>query len=251
MKRIKLEIAYDGTGYFGWQTQANVITIEEVINNSLSDLLGEEIKVIGASRTDSGVHAIGNVAVFDTNTIIPVEKIAYALNRRLPRDIQVQSSVEVDRSFHPRKAKNKKTYQYRILNRRMPIPTQRLYSHFLFHKLDEKLMQKAGSYLVGSHDYKSFCSVRTDVKDTRRTIYNLDVTKQDDTILITVEGNGFLYNMVRIIVGTLIDVGREVYPPSMMKDILEGLDRSLAGPTAPAKGLTLVKIDYENDIEER
>jgi tRNA pseudouridine38-40 synthase len=244
MRRILLEIAYDGTAYCGWQLQPGQPTIEAELNKALSKLLGEEIAVIGASRTDSGVHALANVAVFDTKSIIPAEKICLALNQYLPEDIRVQRSFEVPQEFHPRKTVCKKTYEYRILNRRIAVPTERLYSNHIYYNLDAAPMQEAAAYLVGEHDFKSFCSVKTQVEDTVRTIYSLDVTKTEDVITITVTGNGFLYNMVRIIAGTLIEIGRGVYPPERMAEILEGCDRSLAGPTALPQGLTLIRIEY-------
>lgn len=241
-------IAYDGTNYCGWQVQPGKITVEGVINRKLSELLGEEITVIGASRTDAGVHARGNVAVFDTNTPIPAEKICYALNRYLPWDIRVLSSKEVPADFHPRKVSCKKTYEYKILNRDILIPTERLYSYFVYYDLDITAMQEAAKHLIGEHDFKSFCSVKTQVSDTVRTIYRLDVVKEGDMIKITVTGNGFLYNMVRIIAGTLIEVGRGMKTPEDMDKILKGLNRRLAGPTAPAHGLTLIGIEYDQEI---
>lgn len=246
MKRVKLVVGYDGTNYCGWQIQPNGITIEEVLNKKLSELLGEEIKVIGASRTDSGVHALGNVAVFDTNTQIPAEKISYALNQRLPEDITIQNSCEVPLEFHPRYCNSIKTYEYKILNRKFQIPLQRLYSHFVYIPLNISAMEEAARYIVGEHDFKSFCSSRTQVEDTIRTVYSLTVSKSDETITIRITGNGFLYNMVRIIVGTLIKVGLGVYPAEHVKEIMEERDRKAAGPKVPGKGLTLVKIDYED-----
>lgn len=250
MKRIKLVIAYDGTSYCGWQLQPGKPTIEAAINKALKDLLGEDITVIGASRTDSGVHALGNVAVFDTESRIPPEKICPALNQRLPEDIRVQSSVEVPVEFHPRRVISQKTYEYRILNRKMALPTERLYSTFIYNPLDVDLMQEAANELIGCHDFKSFCSVKTQALDTIRTIYQLKVTRVGDNITISVTGSGFLYNMVRIIVGTLIEIGRGVYPPSKMKQILKGCDRSLAGPTALPQGLTLIQIEYPAETIE-
>ncbi|MDE5967329.1 MAG: tRNA pseudouridine(38-40) synthase TruA [Lachnospiraceae bacterium] len=244
MKRIKLIISYDGTNYCGWQIQNNGITVEQVINEKLSELLGEKILVIGASRTDSGVHALGNVAVFDTETRIPPEKISFALNQRLPEDIRIQDSCEVAPDFHPRYCDTRKTYEYRILNRTFEDPTTRLYTHFCYFKLNVDAMKKAAQYLVGEHDFVSFCSARGQALTTVRTLYSLDVDKQGDIITIRVNGNGFLYNMVRIIVGTLLKVGMGVYPPEHVKEILEARDRSKAGPKVPAKGLTLVEIEY-------
>lgn len=246
MKRVKLVVGYDGTNYCGWQIQPNGITIEEVLNKKLSELLGEEIKVIGASRTDSGVHALGNVAVFDTNTQIPAEKISYALNQRLPEDITIQNSCEVPLEFHPRYCNSIKTYEYKILNRKFQIPLQRLYSHFVYIPLNISAMEEAARYIVGEHDFKSFCSSRTQVEDTIRTVYSLTVSKEGEIITIRITGNGFLYNMVRIIVGTLIKVGLGVYPAEHVKEIMEERDRKAAGPKVPGKGLTLVKIDYED-----
>lgn len=244
MKRVKLEIAYDGTAYCGWQIQPGHPTVEEAINKALSELLGEEIAVIGASRTDSGVHALGNVAVFDTNSAIPPEKICFALNQRLPEDIRVQTSVEVFPDFHPRKVTSHKTYEYRILNRKIAIPTERLYTHHVYYDLEVSLMQKAAAYLVGEHNFKSFCSVKTQVLDTVRTVHRLEVTKNGDIITISITGSGFLYNMVRIIAGTLMEIGRGAYQPEKVQEILKGCDRSLAGPTAPPNGLTLIRIEY-------
>lgn len=244
-RRVKLIIGYDGTNYCGWQVQINGITVEEIINRELSNLLHEDIAVIGASRTDSGVHAIGNVAVFDTFSKIPPEKMCFALNQRLPDDIRIQESCEVPLNFHPRYCDSVKTYEYKILNRRFDVPTMRLYTHFVYMPLDLSKMQEAAKYIVGEHDFKSFCSARTQVTETVRTIYELTITKEDDIIKIRISGNGFLYNMVRIIVGTLIKVGLKVYPPEHVKEILEACDRNVAGPKAPAKGLTLIGIEYK------
>lgn len=246
MKRVKLIVAYDGTNYRGWQVQPNGITIEEVLNQHLSRLLGEEIVVTGASRTDSGVHSLGNVAIFDTNTRIPAEKIAFALNQKLPEDIVIQGSCEVPADWHPRYQKSKKTYEYRILNRTFRAPTRRLDTYFYHYDLDVEKMQRAADYLVGEHDFKSFCAIGAQVKTTVRTIYSCDVTKdKDDIITIRVTGAGFLYNMVRIIAGTLIKVGGGDLEPEDMEKILEARDRDAAGPTAPAHGLTMIGLEYE------
>ncbi len=245
MKRVRMIISYDGTAYCGWQIQNNGITVEEIINRELTNLLGEEIAVIGASRTDSGVHALGNVAVFDTETKIPLEKISFALNQRLPEDIRIQKSEEVNANFHPRYCDSIKTYEYRILNRKFPDPLNRLYTHFVYMPLDVEKMKAAAAYLVGEHDFASFCSAKSQVKTTVRTVYTLEVSKMDDIIKIRISGNGFLYNMVRIIVGTLLKVGLGVYPPEHVETILEAKDRYQAGPKAPARGLTLIGISYQ------
>ena len=248
-KRVKLVVAYDGTNYCGWQLQPNGITIEEVLNGALSQLLGEPVTVIGASRTDSGVHSLGNVAVFDTENRMPADKICLALNQRLPEDIRVQSSEEVPLSWHPRKQNCVKTYEYKVLNRRISLPTLRLYTYFSYYDLNVERMLEAAAYLVGEHDFRSFCTVRRKDEDTVRTIYSLTVDRTpDDVITIRVSGSGFLYNMVRIIAGTLIQVGTGALEPEQMRQILAARDRKQAGPTAPAKGLTLVSMEYEREL---
>ena len=244
MKRVKLVVAYDGTNYRGWQIQNNGETIESVLNRAISSLTGEDIHVMGSSRTDSGVHAMGNVAVFDTEARMAADKFSYALNQRLPEDIRIQNSCEVPLDFHPRYQKTVKTYEYRILNREFPLPAYRLNAHFTYRPLDIARMQEAARYLEGEHDFQSFCAAGAQVKTTVRTIYDLTVEKEGDLIVIRITGNGFLYNMVRIIAGTLIEVGNGKYPPEHIKEILQHCDRSCAGPTAPARGLTLVEYEF-------
>ncbi len=245
MKRVMLKVAYDGTNYHGWQLQPNVVTIESVLNETLSALFREEIRVIGASRTDTGVHALGNIAVFDTSAKIPAEKISYALNQRLPEDIRIQSSQEVASDFHPRHQNSKKTYVYQILNCAFPIPVYRLYSYFTYVKLDVEKMRQAASYLVGEHDFKSFCSTKTVAETTVRTIYDIGVERSGDMICVRITGSGFLYNMVRIIVGTLMEAGKGRIAPEYMTDILSACNREMAGPTLPACGLTLIGYEFE------
>lgn len=244
MKRVKLIVSYDGTGYCGWQVQPNGITVEEVLNKAISKLTGEDIHVIGASRTDSGVHALGNVAVFDTNSTIPADRMAAALNQRLPEDIVIRHSEEVPMDFHPRYCDCTKTYEYHILNAKIPVPTMRNTSYFVSYDLNIDDMRKGASYLIGEHDFVSFCNVRTDVENTVRTIYSLDIEEQGEQLIVRIKGNGFLYNMVRIIVGTLVRVGRGFYQPEKVKEILEAKDRKAAGVTAPPQGLYLVEIEY-------
>ena len=243
-KRVRITVAYDGTNYHGWQLQDNGITIEEELNRCLTELLGEEIKVIGASRTDSGVNALGNVAVFDTVNRMPAKKISYALNQRLPEDIRIQKSEEVLPDWHPRHCESRKTYEYRIYRGEFPMPVKRLYSHFIYTPLDAGRMREASAYLEGEHDFKSFCQTGAQVESTVRTLYSLWVEEQDSDLVIRVCGSGFLYNMVRIIAGTLIEVGQGKREPESMLQVLSALDRSAAGPTAPANGLTLVKYEF-------
>lgn len=244
MKRIKLIVAYDGTNYHGWQVQNNGETIESMLNAALRDLTGEDICVLGASRTDAGVHAMGNVAVFDTEARMPGDKFVYALNQRLPEDIRVQHSCEVPPDFHPRYQDTVKTYEYRILNREFPLPAYRLNAHFTYRALDEARMQQAADLLIGEHNFQSFCAAGAQVKSTVRTIYDVKVLRDGDLLTIRITGNGFLYNMVRIIAGTLMKVGCGEWEPAYIQEILDAKDRMKAGPTAPAKGLTLVEIRY-------
>lgn len=245
MKRVKLTVAYDGTNYCGWQVQPNGLAIQEVLNQKLSELLGEKISTIGASRTDAGVHALGNVAVFDTESRMPADRISYAMNTRLPADIKIRDSREVPLDFHPRFQQTIKTYEYKIYNNTFPDPTKRLYTHFYYYLLDVEKMQEGAEYLVGEHDFKSFSTFKPEVESTVRRIYSLTVSRSDeDVITIRICGNGFLYNMVRIIAGTLLRVGGGYYPPQQVKEILMGKNRELAGETARPEGLTLVKIEY-------
>ena len=244
MKRVKLTVAYDGTNYCGWQVQPNGLAVQEVLNRCLSEFLGTETEVIGASRTDAGVHALGNVAVFDTEARMPAEKFSYALNTRLPQDIRIQDSCQVPEDFHPRFQETIKTYEYKIYNRQFPDPTKRLYTYFYYYPLDVQKMRQGAGYLIGEHDFKSFCATAAVVETTVRTIYELTVSRQEDIITIRVTGNGFLYNMVRIIAGTLLQAGMGMIEPEEIKTILAAKERSAAGPTAPAQGLTMIGIEY-------
>lgn len=243
-KRVKLTVAYDGTNYHGWQLQKNGITIESELNRCLTQLLGEEIQVIGASRTDAGVHAMGNIAIFDTTARIPAEKISYALNQRLPEDIRIQCSQEVAADWHPRRQNSRKTYDYRIYCGEFPMPVKRLYTLFTYHKLNVEWMQQGLALLEGEHDFKSFCQVNAQVESTVRTIYHATLIKEGPELVIQVCGNGFLYNMVRIIVGTILEIGQGKKKPEDIKQILQQKNRKAAGPTAPACGLTLVKYEF-------
>ncbi|MBR4768157.1 MAG: tRNA pseudouridine(38-40) synthase TruA [Lachnospiraceae bacterium] len=250
MRRIKLTIAYDGTRYVGWQMQPNGVAVETVVNAALKKLLKEDVSVIGASRTDSGVHADGNVCVFDTSSRIPAEKFTYALNEFLPPDVKVQASEETALTYHPRKVNSVKTYEYRILNRKIPLPKARDFSCFYYYDLDVPKMDRAVKVLVGEHDFRSFCSIRTSVEDTVRRICNAEVKREGDYVVLRISGSGFLYNMVRIIAGTLIKIGGNIIPEDSIGRILEARDRSFAGPMAPAEGLTLVSIEEEKILPD-
>ncbi len=316
-RRILLRVAYDGTNYHGWQLQPNAATIEGELNRALCALTGEEIVVTGASRTDAGVHALGNVAVFDTTSRIPAEKFSYALNQRLPEDIVIQSSKQVADDFHPRHCDCRKTYEYDILNRTFPLPAYRNTAYFLYGTLNIEAMRRACQAFLGEHDFASFCAAGAQVQTTVRKIYSLEVEcrplteagtpvppasgeavnaadgkhgeqvqqaqsasgemlnaaagesdeqvqqaqpesgetaipaaggvnagSANQLLTIRVKGNGFLYNMVRIIAGTLVEVGRGHIKPEEVAGIIAAKDRAKAGPTAPARGLRLVEIEY-------
>ncbi len=242
MKRILIKVAYDGTEYHGWQAAEGQETIAGNINRALKLLTGEDTEVQGTSRTDAGVHAKGNLAVFDTESTIPPERFSYALNTYLPMDIRVLSSEEVPADYHPRFLKTEKTYTYRLQTGEMPDPLRQRYSWHISYPLDMAAMQEAAGYLKGEHDFKAFCSVHTDAKTTVREITDIGVSALSDEILITVKGYGFLYNMVRIITGTLVEAGRGRIKPIEIREILESHDREKAGPTAPPQGLTLMEI---------
>lgn len=243
--RYLLRVAYDGTEYCGWQSQPGLRTVEGTLKSALDRLMRQDIKLIGASRTDAGVHAEGNVAVFDCNTTIPAEKIKYALNNLLPEDMVVVESVTVADDFHPRHCDCCKTYQYRILNTALPDPNRRRNTYFYRGDIDIDSMKKAAGYIVGEHDFACFMAAGSQVKDTVRTVYSLELERQEDVITMTIQGNGFLYNMVRIIAGTLLMVGRRQLQPEALEEIISSKDRSKAGPTAQAKGLTLKRIEYD------
>jgi len=247
VRRIICRVAYDGTAYSGWQEQPTAVTIEGELNKALQSLTGEEIHVIGASRTDAGVHALGNICVFDTDSTIPPERFYKAMNVRLPADIRVVESGEVAVDFHPRHQRTEKTYCYTIWNGDTENPLWNRYSMHRYGEMDLDGMELAGKHLVGTHDFKAFCSARTSAETTVRTIYDVTVQRsveKPELIYIRVTGNGFLYNMVRIIAGTLVEIGAGLRNRESVLYALREKDRTLAGPTAPAKGLCLEEIRY-------
>ena len=261
-KRMMIVVAYDGTGYSGFASQKDpgIRTIEGELNRALSELTGEQIEVCGASRTDAGVHALCNYAVFDTRSPIPAAKFAMAVNTHLPSDIRVRKSMEVPESFHPRTLRTEKTYEYRIYCAGVPDPLRERYFAWTYFPLDVRKMQRAAKDLAGEHDFASFCNPAGTTLTTVRTITDIQVEERlcsvpdlmrtgipendlrDEAreIILRVSGTGFLYNMVRIIAGTLIRVGRGQTAPDAIPGILEKRDRQAAGDTAPACGLCLV-----------
>lgn len=245
LKHILLTIAYDGTNYNGWQRQPNGMGIQEKIEEACYKIFRQNLKVIGASRTDTGVHALGQRALIHVDTNIPEDRIPYALNSVLPEDIVIRDAKEVCEDFHPRYSAINKTYYYQILNGRFPIPQYRKISAFISSHLDIDAMHEAAQYFVGTHDFAAFCSTGGSAKTTVRTIYRASVQKEGPFVTFKVTGNGFLYNMVRIMTGTLIEIGLGNKEPSDIKQIILSKDRNLAGKTAPPQGLTLVEIQYE------
>ncbi len=245
MKNIKLIIEYDGTNYSGWQNQENAITVQEVIEKSIEEVTGENVRLIGSGRTDSGVHAKGQVANFYTNSTIPGDKFKTVLNNVLPEDIAIVDSMEVDLKFHSRFSATKKRYRYIIYNGKTPSPIKRYYSLYHKYDLDIDKMKKASIHLIGEHDFKSFMNKGSIVKDTIRTIYEINIIRQNEFIEITIEGNSFLKYMVRNIVGTLILIGNGQKESDYILKILEAKNRDCAGKTAAACGLFLEKVYYD------
>jgi len=244
MKNVKLIIEYDGTLYSGWQKQKNAITIEEVLEKVLYSITGENINVLGSSRTDAGVHAKGFVGNFFTSSKIPGDRFKDVLNGRLPKDIVIHDSKEVDMGFHSRFCSKGKTYRYTVLNRMQRPAIGRNYMFYYRKKLDIDAMKEAAALIIGTHDFSAFKSTGGSAKTDIRTITNFEVTTKDDYINFYITGNGFLYNMVRIIMGTLIQVGLKKIESQSVKDIILSKDRNMAGPCLPANGLCLEKVYY-------
>ena len=247
MRRIHLIVEYDGTAYAGWQRQANAMTVQEKLERAIRKLTGEEICVSGASRTDAGVHALGQSAHFDTESRIPADKFSFALNTMLPPDIRVTRSEEVPLEFHARFSTKGKRYRY--LFHAAPHAgalTRNTHAHVIY-PLDVERMQAEAQDLVGTHDFAAFAASGSVVKDTVRTIYRAEVTREGSEICLIVEGSGFLYNMVRIIAGTLIGVGSGKLEPGAFRRAIASGDRLDLGITAPAHGLTLMEVFYDPD----
>lgn len=244
MRNIKLIIEYDGKGFGGWQKQPNKLNIQGEIEKAISEITGEEIELIASGRTDSGVNSMGQTANFKTNSNLPVEKFPIAINSKLKKSIVVQSAEEVDERFHSRYSVKSKTYRYTINNSLYGSAIFRDMEYHFPAKLDESLMNEAAKYFEGEHDFKAFKASGTSSKSSVRKIYEAKVYRNEDRIFIELTGNGFLYNMVRIISGTLVDVGIGKLKPEDIKNIIESKDRKNAGKTLPARGLCLMKVEY-------
>jgi tRNA pseudouridine38-40 synthase len=243
-KNIKVIIEYDGTNYAGWQKQKNAVTIQEVLEKAIGKITGEQIEVTGCSRTDAGVHARGFVGNFFTESRVPVSRFADAINSQLPRDIVVLQSEEVSLDFHSRYNSRGKTYSYTILNRFHPAAIGRGYMYHFRQQVDMDKMKEAASKLVGTHDFSAFKNAGSSVKTSVRTITALIVERQGDSIKIYASADGFLYNMVRIIVGTLVEVGIGKIQPYEIADIILSKDRTRSGRCVPPDGLCLEEVYY-------
>ncbi len=245
MRKLKILIEYEGTRYYGWQLQPNKVSIQEVLESKLHKITREKIRVIGSGRTDSGVHAEGQVAHFQTRSTMQLQEFLRAMNSLLPPDIVVKKVEEARPDFHAQISATRKTYRYTILNRDYPSALLCRRAHYIATPtLNVTAMRKAARCLVGRKDFKSFQGSGCTAKTTVRETYRLSIAKKDDFIQITVDGSGFLKYMVRNIVGTLIEIGWNKWPPEQMRAILKSKNRRLAGPTAPSRGLCLVKVVY-------
>lgn len=244
MRNLLLTLSFDGTNYCGWQIQPNGDTVQQRIQDACSIINGAATTVTGCSRTDSGVHANNFCCTFKTLKDISCEKFIYALNGNLPDDIAVKSCSDVPESFHPRYDCTKKEYIYRIYNSRLKDPFEYKYSLQYKRPIDENLLDEAAKKFIGTYDFKGFCSAGSSVDSTVRTIYNADVKRHGDIIVFSVCGNGFLYNMVRIMTGTLLAVAENKISKDDIENIILSGDRNKAGITAPAKGLFLNKVYY-------
>ena len=244
MKRIKLIVAYEGTKYSGWQIQPNGLTVQEMLETKISKLVKEEISIIGASRTDAGVHALGNVCVFDTTSSIPSERLKYAINQLLPLDIRVLDSAQVSKDWHPRFSKSMKTHEYHIQAGKVINPIGRQTQYFVHGDLDLEKMSEGVKYLIGTHDFAGFSREECQLKNTIREICQACIYQKEDRIIFSISGYGFLYNMVRMIVGMLILIGKGKHPPNHIKQILENKIKDVKKITAPPQGLILKEIKY-------
>lgn len=245
---LKLVIEYDGTRYAGWQIQPNGVAVQQVIESALANVLGNPVRLRSSGRTDAGVHALGMVAMCTTNSTIPVRGIQASVNKLLPDDIVVQSISEIDREFNPIKEARRKQYQYTIYNGLIRSPLMRHFSWHVREKLDISAMRRASAFFVGEHDFGAFRASNSDAKTSVRTIMSVQIQAQNNIIQIDIVGSGFLKNMVRIMTGTLVDIGRGHYSPEHILALLENKDRKKAGVTAPACGLCLLRVDYDESI---
>jgi tRNA pseudouridine38-40 synthase len=245
MRNIRLLIEYDGTDYAGWQWQKNEKTIQETLLSAIEQVTQEKVKLYGASRTDAGVHAVGQVANFKTNSVIPSERLVYAINFYLPPDITVKKAADVAESFHAQYCAKSKIYRYTLFNNWIRTSLNRNICYICGFQLSMDKMVAAARYLTGTHDFTSFTTKAWGEKNRIRTIKRLDIKREGTNVYFTIEADGFLYNMVRTIVGTLLEIGRGKIVSEGIQDIVNAKNRKLSGPTVPAKGLCLMEVKYE------
>ncbi|MBU0683971.1 MAG: tRNA pseudouridine(38-40) synthase TruA [Candidatus Omnitrophota bacterium] len=244
MRNIKLTIAYDGTNYKGWQLQKNGTTIQGKIEEAIEKTFKKKHRIYSAGRTDSGVHAQGQIAHFKTSVPVPMNKIPSIINTVLPPDIAIKNAKKVSTDFHAQFDAKQKHYRYYILNSLKREAFKERYAWRVSYNLNVSLMREAAKALIGKHDFKSFQAVDKRERLSVRNIFSITVKKQKAFIVIDIKGDGFLYNMVRNIVGTLVEIGRGYFSPESMMEILKSKNRKKAGPTAPAKGLFLMEVKY-------
>jgi len=244
-RNIRLTLEYDGTRYHGWQRQKNALSIQEVIETALARITGETVRLLGSGRTDAGVHALGQVANFTTKSTVPLRAFLHGLNSLLPMDIAVLRAEEVPLTFHARYKALSKTYEYRILNRPVRSPLNRLQAWWITHTLDAAAMEEACQVLSGEHDFLAFRAAGScpghAVRRVREAAWHC---QPGGWLTFTITATGFLRGMVRSLVGTMVEIGKGKYPPEYLREVLEKRDRRLAGPTAPPQGLFLVKVQY-------
>jgi len=244
MKCYKMIVEYDGTNYHGFQRQKKIATIQGELERVLSLLFNTPISIVSSGRTDSGVHAVGHVISFCVDSKMSPRNILKGVNAQLPRDIVVKSVRVVPNTFHAQYSAKRKIYRYQVWNSHTVSPLRDRYTYHYTYGLDLKKMQKAAGLLIGKHDFRAFAAKNKDKENTIRTLYNIRISKQSNCILLTFDGDGFLYNMVRNIVGTLLYVGRGKFSVRDVKAIMAARKRAQAGPTVPAKGLTLSRVIY-------
>ena len=245
MRNFKMIVEYDGTAYCGWQRQENGLSIQQALEEAIELITGEKVSVIGSGRTDAGVHALNQVAHFKSNSTLPLDNIYRGLNSVLPDDIVIKEMKEVAEDFHALRDVKSKIYVYKICNQRLRPALGRNYFWHVRYPLNMEFMREATKYIIGTHDFSSFCAANTQVKDRVRTILDIDIRKNEEGIIeVDVVAHGFLKYMVRNIVGTLVEIGRGKWEPEEMKRILESKDRKIAGATAPAYALFLKEVKY-------
>ncbi|HQO03961.1 MAG TPA: tRNA pseudouridine(38-40) synthase TruA [Spirochaetota bacterium] len=249
-RRIALQIQYDGTFFNGWQIQNSGRTVQDVLEQSVRVLTKEECRITASGRTDAGVHALHQIVHFDTSSNIPLQRLAIGLNGVLPRDISVKNAYNVNCDFHSRFSAVRREYKYYIYNYYLRSPFMQYRAMWINQKIDIAFLREAASYLIGEMDFASFCKKKSSEMNTVRRIEDIRITERDNLIIFTIKGNAFLHNMIRIIIGTLVQMHKEGKMPEYMKEVLAGEDRGISGFTAPPYGLYLSNVEYNPQLQE-